>query len=60
MQIHPILLLSTLFIYLTLSGLGATEKSFQIIYVSNVSGLYQAVQKANRSTVAQISIYQAV
>jgi hypothetical protein len=50
MQIHLIKLLSTLVIYFTLSGLGATEKSYQSIYVSNVSELYQAVQKANRSS----------
>jgi hypothetical protein len=43
-------LLSTLVIYFILSGLGATEKSPQIIHVSNVSELYLAVHKANRSS----------
>lgn len=42
--------LSILVIYFTLSGLGATEESFQSIYVSNVSELYQALQKANISS----------
>ncbi|MFT5923482.1 MAG: hypothetical protein ACI9LE_000464 [Paraglaciecola sp.] len=50
MQIHPIQSLSTLFIYFTLSGLGATEKSLQTIYVGSVSEPYQAVQKANVSS----------
>jgi hypothetical protein len=50
MSKHLNKLLSTLVIYFTLSGLGATEKSFQSIYVSNATKLYQAVQKANRSS----------
>jgi len=49
MSKHLNKLLSTLVIYFTLSGLGATQKSFQSIYVSNESELYQAVQKANIS-----------
>ena len=49
MSKHLNKLLSTLVIYFPLSGLGATQKSFQSIYVSNESELYQAVQKANIS-----------
>jgi hypothetical protein len=50
MQIHLIKWLSTLVIYFIVSGLSATERPFQSIHVSNVAELYQAVQKANRSS----------
>lgn len=42
-------LLSMLITYFMLSNLGANEKFFQTIHVSNTAELYRAVQKANHS-----------
>jgi hypothetical protein len=43
-------LFSMLIVCFSISGPNATEKSFQTIFVSNAVELYQAVQKANRSS----------
>jgi hypothetical protein len=43
-------LFSMLIVCFSISGPNATEKSFQTIFVSNAAELYQAVQKANRSS----------
>ena len=43
-------LISILIVCFSISGPNATEKSFQTIFVSNAAELYQALQKANRSS----------
>jgi hypothetical protein len=47
---HLYKLFSMLIVCFSISGPNATEKSFQTIFVSNAAELYQAVQKANRSS----------
>lgn len=53
---YLIKLLGAVIVYFTLASLGATEKPLQNIYVTNVSELYSAVQKANHSNGTNIIV----